>query len=254
MICRKCFIDLSTTQGYVDLVEKMNKAKDFLERHPALGGGSVFTIHDNLWYCAQGVCKRGYSKLRDGMFEISYTKENYKKYKGLFDIEFKEDPEHKVFARVSVPYEKHFGEPWKFDHIEYWGELGFVMFLGKNFKKYFDPKTWDRCAGIETSGRSFEELVINAAKEFKKVFGNFSDEDFLTEKEKENHKKEHPIFFVKCKEPSNCSQMKHNRKYISVTDAELNRRWLKWFAKTPYAKKNWKSTCKDVLSGKTNRY
>ena len=252
MICPKCSEDISITAEYAALIEKMNKAKDFLEQHPALGGGSVFSIHDNLWYSAQKVCKRGFCELRDGEIDVRYSPENYKRYKELFDIELKEEPEIKEFCRITVPYKDHFGEPWKFDHVEYWGEMSFVMFQGMDYSKYFDPLKWGRYAGIETSGRSFEELIINAAKAFKRTYGNFSEEDFLTEKEKENHAKEWPFFFVPCKDNPKLSRMEDNKKYFRVTDAEINRRWVKWFAKTPYAQKNWKEACKEILAGKSD--
>jgi hypothetical protein len=254
MFCPHCGTDISKTQGYVRLIDKMNDALVFLDQHPALGGGSVFSLNSLLWYSAQEICKRGYMRLSDGEIDVHYTPHNYKRYKKLFDEEFKEiEPELKTLARISVPYETHFGEPWKFDHVEYWGELSFVMFEGMDFKKYHDNSRWDHYSGTNTSGRSFEELIINTAKEFKKIFGDFSCEDFLTEEEKENHKIEKSIFFVKCRDNPKLSWMKHNSKYMRVTDAEFNRRWVKWFSKTPYAKKNWSKDCKLILSGKTTR-
>jgi hypothetical protein len=251
MRCPNCATDISETQGYVKLVDEMNEALNFLEGHPALGGGTVFTINDLLWYSVQEVCKRGYCRLCKGEIDLHYTPENYKKYKELFDEEIKQiEPGLKTFARISVPYADHFGEPWKFDHVEYWGELSIVIFRGMNFDKYYDIRNWERLQGVEASSRSFEELIINIADEVKKLFGNFSEENFLTEKEKENHRAENPFFFVKCKDKPNCSQMKHNRSYMMVTDAEINRRWFKWFVKTPYGKKNWAETYKEALSWK----
>jgi len=261
MLCTHCHTDISTTQGYVDLIEKMNESIDFLSCHPALGG-SIFTIHDSLWYSVQEVCKRGYSRLHNGEIDIHYTPDNYKKYKDLFDAEFKEYPEYeKPLARISVPYETHFGEPWEFDHVEYWGELGFKMFIGNDFKKYFDPTKWGRYCGIEANGRSFEELIVNIAKRFKDIFGNFEGDDFLTKKELANHKKEIPFNFVPVKESDKldkkyaklkCSKMVHNKKYIDVNDAEINRMWVKWFAKTPYGKKTWKDSLDKILAGKSD--
>jgi len=245
--------ELSKSPEYVKLIRKFNKAIDFLTQHPACGGGHVFNLHDQLWYCAMEVCKRGYSHLHDGMIDLRYNAENYKKYKALFDEELKDEPEIMEFVRVSVPYKEHYGEPWKFDHVEYWGEMTFTMFMGKNFRRFHDPRYWEKCSGVEASGRSFEEMVINIAKDFKKVFGDFNSEDFLTKEEKENHKKERPFFFVKSKEHPKCSTMKNNKKYKRIDDSEINRRWVKWFAGTPYAKKNWESLCAEIISGKIDK-
>jgi hypothetical protein len=252
MLCSHCHTDLSTTEGYVELIKDMNDALNFLECHPALGG-ACFDLHSNLWYSVQEVCKRGFCRLHDGEIDIHYTPENYKRYKELFDEEMKELPEiEKKLARVSIPYETHFGEPWTFDHVEYWGELGFKMFIGNDFNKYFDRDKWGGYCGIETSGRSFEELIINVSKKFKEAFGDFSEDDFLTKKEKDNHKKEWPFVFipVEDKKHPGCSEMKHNKKHIDVNSSEINRRWVKWFVKTPYGKKHWKENCEKILAGK----
>ena len=141
---------------------------------------------------------------------------------------------------IEVPYQEMFGEDWKFDHVEYWGELCFYQFDGKpTIKNWMDYKKWQRCSGVEASGRTFEEMVVSITKKFKKTFGNFTGDDFLTSKEKENHKKEHPFHRRKIKGRPQYTRLIRNKKYKQVNEAEINLRWLKWFLKTDYGKKNW---------------
>jgi hypothetical protein len=105
--------------------------------------------------------------------------------------------------------------------------------------KYYDIKDWGNYQGISVTANSFEELVIAAAIKFRKTFGNFSEEDFLTDREKKNHEKESPFDFAPLKNKKGYSEMKQNKKYLKVTAAEINLRWKKWFLKTDYAKKSW---------------
>jgi hypothetical protein len=204
--------------------------------------GTISTFESNFCYCAEPVCKRGHYKPFRGLIGLYYNKENYKKYKKLFDTAIKEDvpePGMKIFTKIEVPYEKHFGEPWKFDHIEWWGELSFTLFTGKNVNKYYDIKDWGSYQGVSVTANSFEELVIATAAKFRKIFGNFSEEDFLTDREKKNHEKESPFDFTPLKNKKGYNEMKQNKKYLKVTAAEINQRWKKWFLKTDYAKKHW---------------
>jgi len=226
----------------------------FLECHPALYSihtGFLSLMHIDI---AQ-VCVNKMTEPRKGMIGIWYTPERYKKFKKEFDKEFKEYSEeelknYKRLVSIEVPYEGVYGYKWAPDHIEYWGDLSFVAYIGKDFSKEYESKYWTNLAAIETSGRSFEELIVNTGKEFKKIFGNFSKYDFLTAKEKANNKGKMPFVFNKAKPDDNFGTMTRNKKYIHVTSAELNRRWLLWFSKTDYCKKKWGSTIKDILSGK----
>lgn len=229
MRCPACCFDISVSRSYVDLINKANKARQFLEDHPALGG-PLFNFLINLDYSAQEVCKRGYCRLDDGLITISNTPENYSRYKDKFDREQE--------TLIEVPYNDYFGESWQFDHVEYWSELSFRLFTSKNYKEAaFDLSKWVTLHGIESNGRSFEELLINTAEEFRKYFGDFSSEDFLTIQEKLNHKNNSP--FIKTPHKRKPDILKSNDQYVFVSNAELNHRWLEWFLKTDYCKKNW---------------
>ncbi|MEM4260874.1 MAG: hypothetical protein QXG00_06560 [Candidatus Woesearchaeota archaeon] len=218
-----------------------------LECHPAIPM-VVGNFNQHLWYSLQGVCKHGYTEWvkKEGV-AVWYNEKNYKKYKKLFDKEMKkytdeELEKEKRLIRIYVPYKEMFGEPWKFDHAEYWGELSFYVYNKTDVKsrdKAFDRKNWCAYEGVNASGNSFEELIINIGKKFLKTFGNKIYDDYLTKEEKLNHKKQSPFLFNKKTPDGKGFYMDNNPKYIYVTEAEINRRWLQDFIKTDYCKKHW---------------
>ena len=229
------------------------KARDMiydLSCHPALPD-SVFTLFQLMTIEIVQVCKHGHVKPMKGCLEIRNTPKNYKKYKEEFDKEFKEytpeelDREY-ALIHARVPYKKIYGEPWKPDHIEYWGEISFCVFIGKDYKKWHDQTCWDAYAGIETGGRSFEEMIIKLGRKFFKTFGKFNDEDFLTAEEKENHQKEGCFLTKPIKKRGSFlgSYLLSNPKYKQVYASEINRRWAKWYFKTEDCKKKWGTSFK----------
>jgi hypothetical protein len=237
------------------------KARDilwFLECHPAMGG-SVFGGLSLLQLQIEKVDERGRIEPFKGLEDVYWTSENYKKFKKEFDKEFQECPPSKLNPKrlisIQVPYEKVWGKKWSFDHIEYWGELNITAFTGKDFETFHDVKNWQILSGIETSGRSFEDLIVKIGSEFKEIYGDFTGQDFLTPKEKKNNKDKKLFLFKKATKNTNpeylhTSTMVRNPKYIHIEAGELNRRWWRWFSKTPYCKKKWGNTTKKIISGK----
>jgi hypothetical protein len=224
-----------------------------LAQHPAIADHSVL---DLMYIDIAQVCRNGHEKpFKKDCIEVQYTPENYKKYKAEFDAEFKEySPEElkreKLLIRAEVPYEKVYGYSWKADHIEYWGEISILIFVGKNLDLWHDSKKWQRFSGVSATGRTFEEMITNLGKKFFKIHGKYIDEDFLTTAEKKNHRKEQPFLFIPVKhERLKASRMVHNPKFKTIFGSEINRRWVKWFAKTAYAKERFGSL-RATLSGK----
>jgi hypothetical protein len=222
------------------------------ERHPTMP--PLSSLFNSLDFSIQQVCKRGFIEPFKGMVDVYKTSANYKKYKEQFDKEMadysKEELESRYsFISIEVPYKEVYGEDWKPDHIEYWGDTTFKVFIGKDFDKDYEITNWDNYAGVEASGRTFEEMIVNIGKKFFKVFGDFTENDFLTDAEKKNHEKYMPFYFKKCKD-DRYSTMETNKKFKRVSAAEINRRWLKWFAGTDYGKENWGSDLKRILTGK----
>jgi hypothetical protein len=245
---------------------KARDAINFLEWHPALQT-FITPLFTSLYFSIQKVCKRGYHESCKRPMQIQIGEKIGMKYKEEFIAKLKElkkevdEKDYKLqsrFVTIWKKYEDVFGEPWKFDHVEYWGELGFYMFHGNTKKKipWNDRyKNWQGYDGVTSSGRTFEEMIIKLASKFKKRYGNFDSNDFLTKEEKANHKKE-DLWLppIPCKTHRGYSTMKDNPKYINVSDAELNRRWVKWFSTTEYCKKNWGEEVERILSGKEQKY
>ena len=234
------------------LKQKAVKALYFLEEHPAIAPNQLHGRY--LYFSIQDVCKRGYDKMVRNMgVDIWPTSPNASMFKEEFEKEYrrvekdyKNKPSkilkaEKRFVKIEVPYKKLFGELWKYNRTEYWGEMSFAVYHGNPKKEMKDvtPYTWQSYdAGINTSALSYEELVIKMANVFKKRFGNFERDYFLTPEEKRNHKK-NEIFFQVKEKGSPFTRLKRNPAWIRVPDAELNHRWCRWFLLTPYGKKHW---------------
>ena len=256
---------------------KCQKAMDFLDGHPALGG-YTFDLFDHIVFSIQEVCKRNICKGSKTFYQLYYSDKEAKKdiFKKEFEKEFKEiDDDFNKFAKTTndkaklkerkksdvfdrkiaciyTTYEKVYGEKWEFDHIEYWGEIDFTVFMGKitdNIKIYSDRNNWGNFNGISVGASTFEEMIIKLANGFKKIYGNFNSEDFYTKREIDNNKKESIFSNKKIVDDIGRTmyRMIDNKKYIDVNDAMLNRRWLKWFDKTSYCKKNWDNEFKKIL-------
>lgn len=222
-----------------------------LDNHPAIGS-PMFTVLQLLTLDISDVDKRGMTKPHKGEISIRYTPQNYRKFKKEFDEEYKEYTAEELKAQkllipVYVPYEVVYGEPWKSDHIEYWGELPFVVYKNNNPKNWYDRKHWDTCEGVSTAGRTFEEMIVKLGRKYKRLFGDFDSYDFLTDKEKQNHQKEDPFIVDTKRKIKGDTYTITNPKYIHVLPSTLNLRWAKWFSKTAYGKKNWSATLKEAL-------
>lgn len=224
-----------------------------LSEHPAICS-IIFNPLGQMNIDIELVCKNGYIKPLKGLLKIYYTPENYKKYKKEFDKEFKKYTEdelekEKKLIQTDVSYKKIFGYSWKPDHIEYWGELNFEMFVGKDLKKWHDNHRWRSFSGVSASGRTFEEMIVKLGSKFFKTHGKFIEEDFYTTEEKKNHNKERP-FYIKKEKRCTYYKMIPNLRYKRIEISDINRRWVKWFSDTSYGKKQWGDTLKDILSGK----
>ena len=210
------------------------KARDalwFLDFHPA--------ICEDVWgqisFSIVKVCKHGYDEIVKHGVDIRKSSKFAEKYKDKLDAEIKKfkkeypkafDSEG-LFVSIRVPYKELFGEAWKFDHVEYWGSIPFKVFTGdlKDKLAWRGIEGWTNYEGFSVHERTFEEMVIKLAQKFKKAFGDFCSEDFLTKEEKSNHN------------------------YVEVNRADLNRRWLKWFAGMDYCKKHWENSFDKLLAG-----
>jgi len=232
----------------IELEKLQIKASDaicFLEEHPAIG--PMFDVFQALRFSINPVCKRSYLECAKSGVTIRLSSKHAKRFKKEFEKELKEYTEEelktcKPLVSIKVPYKDLFGEEWKFDHIEYWADMVFYKFEGKK-EEYMDQKKWTAIEAIRCipASRTFEEMIVKVARQFKKIYGDFDCDDFLTKREKQNHKKEMAMLLVdKATTPAGnkISHMISNPKYIKVTYGEINQRWFKWFKTTDYYKKN----------------
>jgi hypothetical protein len=219
-------------------------AIDFLSNHPAIP--PIFDLFQALRFSINPVCKRRYLEDTGYGIKVGITSKYAKRFKEEFAEELNQYTEEELktqrsLVSIQVSYKELFGEEWKFDHIEYWGEMCFFVFNGEDISgiKQENWETYEAIRRIKPT-RTFEEMIVNIAKEFKKIYGNFCEYDFLTKKEKLNHKKQLPLITVERINSANhkISNLVSNPKYIKVTDAEINLRWYKWFKTTEYYKKN----------------
>lgn len=258
-------IDVMTQEKRLEFVN----ALQFLNFHPAVTSGAVggFLQSQMFWFLP--LCENEKDGTVVSIFANSPEAKRFKK-------EFQKDAEQtkkdekglprklrmpKSLQVIYMPYKKVYGKEWKFDHVKYYCEISFCVFLGELTNKldtHYEHK-WGRYGGISVKADTFEDLIIECAKEVKEKYGDFSWDSFYTEKEKRNHKKHRPFVFKKSKYPG-CRESIFNPKYINVSDGLKNLRWLKWFIQTPYAKKHWKQKdfklYLDKLKGfddKTNR-
>lgn len=101
---------------------------------------------------------------------------------------------------------------------------------------------------ILETGPVSQELAQSEERSKAWLLNSARNEDFLTPTEKKNHEKNFESFTKAINERR--SQIIPNPKYKRVEESEINRRWVKWFSKTEYGKKNWNRTLKDIMAGK----
>jgi hypothetical protein len=229
------------------------KAIDFLSDHPAIT--PVFDVFQALKFSINPVCKRGYLENSKSGITIYFSSKYARRFKKEFEEEFKTYTEKelndcKSLVSIEVPYKKLFGEEWKFDHVEYWAEMTFFKFIGQLYlSKAFireikgtadkNQLNWEPIQALKVirATRTFEEMVVKVERQFKKLYGDFSCEDFLTKKEVKNHKKELAmITVVENKNGIRISKLISNHKYLKVDFGEFNQRWWKWFEKQKASK------------------
>ena len=231
---------------------KAANALEFLRNHPALNpevmGDSLF---DGAWFDMARCCKRGLSEGAKRGVNIYRGDKGWERFKKRFDREWEEDygdrdwkneEEYKTYRDtqfIDVSYKEKFGEPWRFDHVEYWYELTFFIFEGNPYNdEYIDFKKWMRYGGPEGGANTFEDMIIKAARDAKKAYGNFNIyKDFITPEEKKNNEEE--SMFIRDADGRINLNLKRNSNYAPVYNSLINLRWLEWFMETDYCKKNW---------------
>lgn len=218
------------------------KAIDFLSNHPAVAPDITGnSICDGLSFYLAPCCKRGKSESCKDSITLYEDDPSANRFKDRFEEEYKDDPDEE-FKQIYVTYEELYGEPWVFDHVEYWYDLVFYVFCGNPYSKreHYDHKKWERYGFTHGGANTFEDMIIKCADDVKTHLGDFSmyddtlsskaeivcelTEKFMTSVETDDNRYRRCIF---------------NEDYIYANNGMYNLRWLKWFITTDYAKDTW---------------
>jgi hypothetical protein len=235
---------------------KALNALNFLRNHPALSCTDADSMFDGNWFMMAKCCKRGLSEHAKRSVTIYKGEKGWSKYKDRFEKEYADkdgdDDFPKEFQYVDVTYKEKYGEPWKFDHVEYWYETSFFLFDGENPYEplsHYDRKNWGAYSGPMGGARTFEDAIIKQANQVRRTFGSFSlyNDKLLTQAEINNHKQVRAFNSSKIKSGKGKGfyALNRNSEHIDVTDAVLNLRWLEWFIETDYCKKRWGCSIKE---------
>jgi hypothetical protein len=250
-----------------DVRQKAVWARAFMLSHPALGDHFDSRVW---WWSVQKVCKRGISEESAGHMSLSYDAPGSDRFKAEFEEEYKDDlgmlKDHPFMCTINKTYEEIYGEPWVYDHVEYWWEMSFMVYQGgmeRDSKDWMSTEKWGAYGFEMGSAPTYEECLVNAAELVRKHLGDFKEYDFETAEEKANHEGKMPFLFV----PSDhifhnkitgraeaCSEMKDNPEYIDVHSGMLNRRWLEWFVKTDYCREKWGTDLDGIAAGQPVTY
>jgi hypothetical protein len=231
---------------------KAQEALEFLRNHPALCKEGEDSICDGIHFMMEPCCKHGLSHWA-GKTGVTYYEgsDEWSKYPDIVAEEYKDDTDSTLVGlrQIDVPYERVYGEPWAYDHMEYWYEITFFVFIGNPYEKLgsYKPENWGAYGGPHGGANTFEDMLIAAADDVKKVYGDFdsySDEWLLPEEQ--NSHKTTPLFFDEIStsptilgDKTITKKIIFNQDYISVEQGLINLRWLKWFITTDYAKTEW---------------
>lgn len=219
-------------------------ALDFLREHPALNNGGGDSLVDGMCFMMQKCCKHNQSE-SCGKYGVKIYHDEYQKYKDIFDEEYKdmsEEEEPLKFRCIDVPYERMYGEPWQYDHMEYWYELTFFVFEGNpySFDESCDFKNYERCSGPHGGANTFEDMLIDAATTVKALFGDYNRwEGSLYLPEEIACRRATEPFTAEDIPGSLFKRMIFNKENVDVNDGLINLRWLGKMIDTDYIKKNW---------------
>ena len=222
---------------------KAIKSLDFLRDHPAFPNIMGDSLFDGAWFYMAKCCKRGKSEsCKDGI-RIYRGQKGWQKFKDRFEKD--DDSEYGSLQSIDIPYQEYFGEPWVFDHVEYWYETTFSVFEGDPFddSQYMDYKNWGRYCGPQGGANTFEDMLISCERKVRRAFGSFNNlsKKLYLPEELNNHKANRMFDFKKIKSGKHkgSSLLIRRKEYVDVNDGLVNLRWLKWFVETDYCKKNW---------------
>ena len=238
----------------VNLRYQASKAFEFLNKHPAF----IFDFSNALLWFPSPRSRFDIWEDPGNCVSIYYNDPEAERFKDEFLKEYEDDMDlltnKPELCHIYKTHEEVYGEPWKLDTVKYWGELIFTVFDGdvsRDSDEPHDYKLWSRYCFTKGTYDSMEEFLIGMAEEVKKNLGDFSQDDFYTDEEKNNHKLTEPMFSKPLDETifnpitqrdEKSYSVTFNPKWLSVNDGMFNRRWVTWFRETDYCKEQWGDT------------
>lgn len=205
-------------------------ALDFLNNHPGING-SYDSFFPNTCFYMLNESIEGETE-KDPIIVYRDKPEDYLRFKHLFDKESLEDKEE--VSTIYVTYQEYYNKPWVYDHTTYCCDVTISAYIGASYEKNsaYDYANWGRYGtDIMVCERSFEDMLIVTCKRVKETLGDFNNQSFYTEEEKENHEKLDSFLFLNEQILVNgekCYEMVKNPEYIHICNGQHNRRWLKW--------------------------
>ncbi len=220
---------------------KSLEAEEYVRNHPAIQlasdvmGGPI-VIERN------ACCKHGhYDYLGPKTVRVWKNDEDYEKWRNSthFDPD-DEDPLFPDFSYVDVPYKEYHGEPWAFHKVVFSVELTWFLCSSDEYSILSPPDKIQGFRGTEFECDTYEELWMEMSEWIKENLGDYPDDYFITDEEKENNSNESPMNFDN-------NTVEFNGDWITITSDMINHRWFRKFSETEYFKENWKDTFDDCM-------
>jgi len=225
-----------------DLRFRASKALQFLNCHPAVTTPAFGDFMTTVAFWVSRVAANGVGD--DEPIHVDEGTPRFDEFKKSHEV----DEELRKVKTIMVHYDEYFGEIWRFDHVIYCCDICLTVFAGdvKNQHDDIHNEKWNRYQGLYIKATSFEAMLVEAATQVATNWGDFDDhKSFLTPEESANHSTVEPFNFVPTDDKENAFRneklfaMLENKDWMTVTSGEHNRRWLKWFVKSPWCQDNW---------------
>ena len=211
-----------------EIMNNFQESYDFIQDHPAFGWREM-----NLDMEIRNCCRNGYD-LNMSPKEIDIDGDN-PRHQEMLELSKTDDKIHLEFwdegevlngvgteyqlPSIKVPYKTFFGYEWEENHIEVWMESGAMRYVEQEAR-------WERWhdTNVESSGRTYEDAIINIASKIKSCYGDFHKETrdnvLIPEWVKEWNQK-HPLSIDDLFSNGRLNAVK----YISISGIEFNELW-----------------------------
>jgi len=211
-----------------EIMNNFQESYDFINDHPAFGWREL-----NIEMRINNCCRNSYD-LNMSPKDI-YIGRNNPRHQEMLELSKTDSEVHLEFwdegeplhelsteyqlPSIKVPYKTFFGYEWKEDHIEICLESGAMRYVEQDNR-------WERWhdVDLESSGRTYEDAIINLASKIKSCYGDFHkdtrDNILIPEWVREWNQK-HPLSIDDLFSNGRLNSVK----YISIGGIEFNELW-----------------------------